>query len=245
MRHRFELALAAATAASLCGAQPHRTPPGVATANEGAQTTRCTSAQRARTLEALQSQVLEVAPGRLDSLEEAIEPNGPLAGWRLSHGHVVIAGGGVVAVDNVEALAPLPPVLLYAPSPATTPEDWLDFDGADGPYTLAGWAYFAPHGPQPPPMLECIAPREWFVHEAGWHLRDGDMLLTPDTPLEEPPAPEGIDVLFWHPRVWDIHFWVEEEGPPAVALDNPNGRPGGLELPDGAFYEVDTVQTRP
>src|SRR5690606_34160074 len=138
------------------------------------RTARCTPEQRARTLEALQAQVLEAAPVRLESLEKAIEPGGPLAGWRLSHGHVVIAGGGAVAIDNAQALPPLPPVLLYAPSPSTTPEDWLDFDGSDGPYTLAGWAYFAPHGPQPP-GLECIDAGEWFVHEAGWHLQDGDM----------------------------------------------------------------------
>lgn len=32
----------------------------------------------------------------------ALEPGGPLAGWRLSHGLVVLAGGGVVAVDRID-----------------------------------------------------------------------------------------------------------------------------------------------
>jgi hypothetical protein len=44
----------------------------------------------------LQMRVLEVAPRQLNALEKAVQPGGPLAGWRLSHGHVVIAGGGAV-----------------------------------------------------------------------------------------------------------------------------------------------------
>ncbi|HEX6993341.1 MAG TPA: hypothetical protein VF339_04265 [Gammaproteobacteria bacterium] len=239
MRARLETSLVAAVVASTCHAQPYDdTQHARAVPREAAQAP-CTPEQREAALEAIQARVLAAAPTRLESLSEAIEPGGPLEGWRLAHGHVVLEGAGAVPLDNLDAAPPLPPLLLYVPSPATTPDDWLDFDGDDGPYTLVGWAFFAPYGPELPRMLECIEPDEWFVHEAGWHTRDGGMRLTPDTPSEQPPPPADVDVLFWHPRVWDIHFWIEEDGPPAVSFDNPNARPGGLELPKGAFYRID------
>ena len=236
MRARFEAPFLAALVASACYGQPHDDQGHAPAASRQAARAPCTPEQREAVLEAMQARVLEAAPARVESLSEAVEPGGALDGWRLAHGHVVLEGAGAVPLDNLDAAPPLPPLLLYAPSPATTPDDWLDFDGDDGPYTLVGWAFFAPHGPEPPRMLECIEPDEWFVHEAGWHTRDGGMRLTPDTPYEQPPPPAGVDVLFWHPRVWDIHFWIEEDGPPAVSFDNPNARPGGLALPEGAFY---------
>jgi hypothetical protein len=221
--------------------QPKSSPPQVT-----AQRTGCTSEQRREALRALQTQVLRVAPRQLDSLEKAVQPGEPLAGWRLSHGHVVLASAGAVAVDNPRAKAPMPPLLLYAPSPLSSPADWLDFDGADGPYRLIGWAYFAPYEPgAEPPSRPCIAASEWFIHEAGWHLMDGGMLVTPDA-TAEPPRPQlkvGID--FWHPRVWDIHFWIGEDGVPTISFANPKAPGGGLHLPEGAFFSLVNDRKQP
>lgn len=229
-----------ATVALACGARPAAVP-----RKHLAEQGGCTPEQRARALSRMQAQVLQAAPRQLESLAEATAPGGSLAGWRLSHGHVVMAGGGAVAVDNLQAMAPLPHVLLYAPSPATAPEEWLDFDGPDAPYTLVGWAHVAPYGPRSrPPALDCIAASEWFIHEAGWHLLDGDMLLTPGAAAEPPRPPRADNIYFWHPRVWDIHFWVAEDGPPAVSFSNPRARHGGLELPVGSFFRLEDGRKR-
>jgi hypothetical protein len=188
-------------------------------------------------MRALQAKVLGAAPRQVDSLAKAVEPGGPLAGWRLSHGLVVLAGAGAVAVDNPAAKDPMPQILLYAPSPSSSPADWLDFDGPDGPYTLVGWAYFAPYEPgSQPPRRPCIAASEWLVHEAGWHTRDGGMTLTPGAAAEPPRRQLEAGVHFWHPQVWDIHFWAGDDGVPTVSFANPNARKGGLELPEGTFF---------
>ncbi len=200
--------------------------------------TSCTAEERREALRAEQEQVLAAAPREVESLVAALEPGGPLAGWRLSHGLVVLAGGGVVALDRIDAPPPLPPLLLDAPSEASSPEDWLDVDGEDGPYRLAGWGYFATYVPgSEPPARRCIEPHEWFVHEAGWHTTDGGMILTPGAE-REPPRPTGVGVFFWHPQTWDIHFWAGEDGVPTIAFDNPRAREGGVRLPEGSFFRL-------
>jgi hypothetical protein len=209
--------------------------------------TGCTPGERREALRVLQAAVLRVAPHEVESLEEAVKPGGVLAGWRLSHGLVVIDGAGGAAVDDLEAKDPMPPILLYEPSPASSPAEWLDFDGDDGPYRLVGWGKIAPYSPgSSPPSLPCIAKSEWFVHEAGWHLMDGGMRLTPDA-TDAPPHSEheGRD-YFWHPRAWDIHFWVGDDGVPAISFHNPHARRGGVRLPEDAFfYIVDGKQQPP
>jgi hypothetical protein len=118
------------------------------------------------------------------------------------------------------------------------PSDWLDFDGPDDPYRLAGWAYVAPYTKgSMPPSRRCIAPEEWFVHEAGWHLKDGGMHLTPGG-SEEPPRPRGLAIHMWHPQVWDLHVWRGRDGVAIVAFDNPHERKGGKQLPGGAFFDA-------
>jgi hypothetical protein len=117
---------------------------------------------------------LSVPPAVLRSLFEeevskAVQPGGLLAGWRLPHVHVVIAGGGAVPLASLEAQDPMPPLLLYVPSPSTAPADGLDFDGPDGPYRLIGWGYIAADQLQAdPPRRQCVAASEWIIHEAGW-----------------------------------------------------------------------------
>jgi hypothetical protein len=200
--------------------------------------TGCSPEQRREALKTMQEEVLRYVPAELSSLGEALQTGGPLAGWRLSHGYVVLAGAVAVAVDNIAAKGPVPPLLLYAPSPSSAPADWLDFNGPDNPYRLTGWAYFGPYTPgSKPPVRRCIAPGEWVVHEAGWHLKDGDMYLTPGA-ATEPPRPPGLAIHMWHPQIWDLHVWRGEDGVARVAFANPNARPGGLQLPGDSFFQV-------
>jgi hypothetical protein len=209
--------------------------------------TGCTSEQRRAALRERQSAVLSVAPREVDSLDEAIQPGGPLAGWRLSHGLVVIDGAEAVAVDDISAKAPMPPLLLYAPSPASSAADWSDFDDPDGPYRLVGWGEIAPYTPgSSPPSVRCIAKEEWFVHEAGWHRMDGGMRLTPESPDGPPPSGKKESDYFWHPQTWDIHFWLGDGGVPVVSFHRPDARRGGVRLPEGAFfYLVDGKRVPP
>jgi hypothetical protein len=166
-----------------------------------------------------------------------VAPGGVLAGWNLSHGYVVLATAGAVATDNLKAAPPLPPLLLYEPSPKSRPADWRDFDGPDDPYRLVGWAYVVPYtyGSEPP-ARRCIAASEWVVHEAGWHLEDGGMQLTPGA-VAEPPRPPGLAIHMWHPRVWDLHVWRNDNGVPTVSFANPNERRGGRVLAKEAFFQ--------
>jgi hypothetical protein len=71
--------------------------PGLAGSRGTVADTGCTPAEREAALRALQEAVLEAVSRHLDSLERAVRPGGPLAGWRLSHGHVVLATAGAVA----------------------------------------------------------------------------------------------------------------------------------------------------
>lgn len=202
-----------------------------------AQTGDCTPEQRRQEFRALQTHVMRNVPRQVDSLKKAVRPEGSLAGWRLSHGHVVLASAGAVGLDNITAKDPLPQLLLYAPSPRSAPADWLDFDGTDGPYRLVGWAYIGPYtAGSEPPSRRCVSASDWWVHEAGWHLMDGGMHLTPGA-ASEPPRPDlKAEAFFWHPQVWVVHFWAGKNGVPTVALDNPARRDGGLELPHGTFF---------
>jgi hypothetical protein len=184
----------------------------------------------------MQTEVLHAAPTELASFASALAPGGALEGWGLSHGYVVLSTAGAVATDNLQAAPPLPPLLLYEPSPESRPRDWLDFDGPDDPYRLVGWAYLAPYtfGSEPP-QRRCIAASEWFVHEAGWHLKDGGMHLTPGA-TTEPPRPANLAIHMWHPRVWDLHVWRGDRGVPTVSFANPRERRGGKVLPKEAFF---------
>jgi hypothetical protein len=76
--------------------QPDPSPPRVT-----AQQTGCTHAQRREALGRLQTEVLQVAPRQVESLEMAVQPDGPLPGWQLSHGHVVLAEAGAVGVPPI------------------------------------------------------------------------------------------------------------------------------------------------
>jgi hypothetical protein len=211
--------------------------PPVAASRAPAPKGTCTTEQRRAALRRIQADVLKSVPTEVASLDKAVEDGGPLAGWQLPHGHVVLAGAGGVAVQDLDARPPLPPVLIYAPSPSSAPESWLDFEEEDGPYRLDGWAFVAPYQEgSKPPAQPCVAEDEWYVHQAGWHLGNGAMLLTPDAATEPPRPDPETEVSFWHPRLWEAHFWSGEDGVPTVSLYNPDARRGGVDLPAGAFF---------
>jgi hypothetical protein len=202
---------------------------------DGNTTGACTDEARGDSLRALQERVLAVVPRTLDSLEGAVDAGGPLDGFELSHGHVVLSGMGVTVV-HIRAAEPMPQLLIYRPADSSSPDEWLDFDGPDGPYTFVGWGYlprFEDGGPVP--SRHCIPEEEWFIHEAGWHLWDGNMQVTPGA-SDEPPRPTDDErIWYWHPRSWDIRLWVEEGGIPRISIEDERAPAGGLEMPEGAF----------
>jgi hypothetical protein len=86
------------------------------------------------------------------------------------------------------------------------------------------------------PEKPCIASNEWFIHEAGWHLMNGGMLLTPGATA--PPPPPDAAGYFWHPRIWDLHVWLGADGVPTISFEHPSGNTAGVQLPEGAFLRV-------
>jgi len=154
-----------------------------------------------------------------------------------------------------------PPLLLYAPKggPGPTPgggtgsfaDIWLD-----PPYRLIGWVYWGDYDPANRPHLDGIPDEAWAVHEAGWHMSDGTMILTPpqeDCPgqmaQEAPTGPvpwyvndDGVVVfgIFPHRRAWIIHFWrnPEQNHVPFISLAEPfHQLPSGtLNEPPGTFF---------
>lgn len=202
----------------------------------GAQDFACTPGERREVLRGLQTQVLQLVPRQIESLEAATRPDGPLPGWVYTHGHVVMAHTGAVPLANRRPKEPMPQLLQYAPSPTTSPKDWLDFDGDDGPYHLVGWAYLAPFDPKGPPLRRCIDSSEWFVHDAGWHLKDGSMVATPDATVEPPRPTLAVPINTWHPKQWDLHFWINDDGVPTIGFANPHAPGGGLRLADWTSY---------
>jgi hypothetical protein len=88
-----------------------------------AQDAPCTPERRREAVRSMQAEVLGLAPNRLDSLVKAIEPGGPLAGWIMSHGHIVLAHGAV-PVGNIRATSPWPHLLLFlGPGGLSLPEE--------------------------------------------------------------------------------------------------------------------------
>jgi len=131
----------------------------------------------------------------------------------------------------------LPDLLMYEPErpDGLSDQQWQEAISDDVPearYQLIGWAFGAVFDPQQRPRISCIPSHEWFIHEAGYHLRDGTMELT--APNEQFPGEKGVPALnvaasaiatdasqillgthpqpnkqkmLWHPRIWDLHVW--------------------------------------
>ncbi|MGH8175679.1 MAG: hypothetical protein ACREV5_05395 [Steroidobacter sp.] len=64
------------------------------------------------------------------------------------------------------------------------------------------------------------------------------MHLTPGAATEPPRPGLPVGIHFWHPRTWDIHFWIGADGLPTISPENPADRGGGLRLPSEAFFYV-------
>jgi hypothetical protein len=154
-----------------------------------------------------------------------------------------------------------PDLLFYAPRAQDPDESSAEYLTAitdqlpDPPYSLAGWAYGRVYDgiPGPParrPSLGCIPSDAWFIHEAGYHLPDGNMALTP--PNEDVPGavPVGVnafpvpptDAGVWHPRIWDLHLWVNDTNTPDVAIFSPTPIAGLSGLPAGIFFQPETFE---
>lgn len=186
----------------------------------------------------------------------------PLGYVLLPHFNVSLAGAGVgfaavqAGISLTTADLSNPDLVLYRPRPANPGETGAQHFAAitdpvfsDPPYTVIGGAYGALYDPAARPILGCIPSHEWFVHEAGYHLANGNMILTPPNDngvpgsanMTTPPAapPPGA----WHPRFWDLHLWLSADGNPVptMAIDHPAGV-AGIALPAGTFFRPQTFE---
>jgi len=182
-----------------------------------------------------------------------------------THGYVSLRDAGVVFLppdatmlldvySDADPTINKPALLLYAPRPQAPGESDQQYLAAitdqvpDPPYTLIGWAYGKLLNPAQRPVLNGarVGSDKWFVHEAGFHLADGGMQLTPPeedvpgsvaAPLIPPPGGQALGV--YHPRVWDLHVWRSPGGSPVVQPSTPFPQPG-LSLPSAAFFSAET-----
>ncbi|WP_213003842.1 hypothetical protein [Winogradskya consettensis] len=206
---------------------------------------KCTPAERRRTLAAEQRRVLTFFKDFLVLRNEAdvarlAEPRDGVQFFVLSHAYNSIRGMGLSIINGGEVSGPgKPAMLLYRPSRGAA--DVTDPDGPDFPYTLAGWGYAGLYAPgQPPsfagdPGLRCLTKQDWLVHERSVHPSDTWQNI-PVPPEEQwhgqalgavPPTPDECDtpcVGVGHPRLWDLHLFIGNSGVPAVSMLNP-GKP--------------------
>ena len=166
------------------------------------------------------------------------------------HGFLVASPSGAINMPVSDGFNS-PALLFYRPRPQQSGETDSAYYSAmtdlaaDPPYELIGWTYGALYQPGDPPSLGCVPSSAWFVHEAGWHTPDGGMAAHPHSeavpgeaalngvlppPDAESPAPGS----WWHPRLWDLHVWLDGDGPPVVQIANPAGVVG-LDL-DHLFF---------
>ncbi|MEC9347343.1 MAG: hypothetical protein VYB54_14025 [Pseudomonadota bacterium] len=179
-------------------------------------------------------------------------------GFVPSHGFASFIGMGV-AFAHTDALRPQvlidmaaavglpqftlrPHLLLYAPSPFATAAQVSEPLVPDFPYSLIGIAFAAPYNPDGPPEFGCMPHEAWFVHDAGWHRLDGGFTAEsinetapgdanpaiPTPPLFPPGDPRFGGI--WHPRLWDVHLWLQDDAPPIIHVCNPG--PGSPPVPD-------------
>ena len=120
-----------------------------------------------------------------------------------------------------------PDLLFYAPRLQRNGETLNAFlddvsapDTTNNPYTFIGVAHTQLYDPDERPIMGCIPSDAWFVHEAGYHINSGQMFITPPTApgdgivpgsanmLVRPPPPRPAQRMLWHPRLWDLHVWI-------------------------------------
>lgn len=192
-----------------------------------------------------------------------------LQGQGVPFARQATVGGQLVPIfaSDVSVLTPADPdLLLYAPRSREADETTDEYRAAitdafpDSPYKLLGVAYGANHSSATRrPRLGCIPSDEWFVHEAGYHQADGGFEATPPNEavlgeiavssggaiMGQPPAwaPSPSETSpIWHPRLWDLHFWIAENGngKPVMEINVPQGQVG---IPvQGGFFEPETFE---
>lgn len=217
----------------------------------------CTAADTAATL----AQIATVAAGFSDNA------TGNPAYSVFSHfvpaslaGQGIPVGGVGSAPNLVAPLINAPGILQFAPRGQLAGESDEDYVAAlsdatlDLPTTLAGLGYgIVQNDVRRRPTMGCIPSSEWFVHEAGFHLANGDMtaysgaanetvrgetLVNGLLPPPGEPVPAGGT---WHPRIWDLHVWVND-GAPVLRIDSPVPI-AGLQLDeDRLFFYSETFE---
>ncbi len=216
----------------------------------------CTSQLRADQLKQAQQSVLGML-GTLTTLTNEVDLAAlAVLGYDFyDHQQVSFKGMGWPVVNPDGNTADRPFVLLYSPTPHP-PESDLTVteprDGFDFPYHLAGWAYSPPgynFGSDPSVAgLECIGRQEWFVHERGIHpFKTGGMTSLPppeeldgDTPHGTSYGQDTRSLLtqmapgdFPHPRIWDLHVWLDGDDLPTVSMLNPGDPIPGINPDNG------------
>lgn len=228
-------------ASNPCSAEEHLPPE--ASPSSGRDAGECGPTERRELLAGEQSAVLELV-GDLTTLRDHDDLAALAAvGYKdYDHYFVSFAGQGLAILDFTrfaDVRPGNPSFLLYEPSPDA--DDVTDIDGPDFPYSLAGWGYapetsysYDKKNQQPvwPHELDelCVGEGDWFVHERGIHPSDtGGMHSIPPDEEEHGHASDnsfpipGIDgpIGFPHPRIWDIHLWLGQEGVPSISILNP------------------------
>ncbi len=167
-----------------------------------------------------------------------------------------------------------PSLLFYAGRPQAAGEtrgdylaDMTDAESDNDPYSFIGVAYTKLYDPDNRPVMGCIPSDAWFVHEAGYHIDTGQMFMTP--PAEARPGAQNMllrpagarpgGAFLWHPRLWDLHVWIDPAGgapilnifDPSSYADprDPNETPNlrdsavqGMTLPPRAFFRPETFE---
>lgn len=174
----------------------------------------------------------------------------------------------------------IPDLLFFAPRPrAPQGESVADYrralldDRPDPPYRLVGWAYGeAQRNTLRRPSLGCVPSKHWFVHEAGFHTRNGGFRPTPPVPPETTPGitPGSTRILTpadtpsatvlpggpphmgirgpWHPRIWDLHMWFDPRPECADGSCLPLVQElsptfiDGISFPPRSFFQSETFQ---
>ncbi|MEV4518526.1 hypothetical protein AB0K00_57415 [Dactylosporangium sp. NPDC049525] len=204
----------------------------------------CTHIERYRSLALEQRRVLSFMKDFLvlrneADVERLAQPRDGVQYFVFSHAYNSIRGMGLSIINGGEYTGPgKPAMLLYRPNGKA--KNVTDPNGADFPYTLAGWGYAGMYMPgQPPsypddPGLSCLTKQDWLVHERSVHPAD-TWANIPAPPQEAwhgaaagaiPPTAEecGCPVGMTHPRLWDLHLFASITGAATVSMLNP-GRP--------------------
>ena len=130
-----------------------------------------------------------------------------------------------------------PSLLLFAPRQRSNGEtnvdylaDMRDTTSANNPYTLIGVAYTTGYDSDARQRLGWVPSDAWFVHEAGYHLRDSRMRFSSITDGQTgtagnpaPNLPIPGNAVLRHPRLKGLHVWFDPAGgPPTLSLIEPN-----------------------